>query len=67
MKEPGQKKLPPVIPASPELRAKMQRLWAQPPVSFEVMKAQTDAVLKGRSEENESRPEPQNGRLRKAG
>ena len=50
MKQTPRKKIHPVIPAPPELLAKMQRLFAQPPVSFEVMKAQTDAVLKGPGE-----------------
>ena len=48
--KPPQKKLPRVISAPPELLAKMQRLFAQPPVSFEVMKAQTDAMLKDRND-----------------
>jgi hypothetical protein len=61
------RKLPPVIPAPPELLAKMQRLFAQPPVSFEEMKAQTDMVLKGRTDASESKPESPSGRLRKAG
>ena len=45
MKKRATKSLPPVIPAPPELLAKMQRLFARPPVSFEVAKAQTDLVL----------------------
>jgi hypothetical protein len=39
----------PVIEAPAEFQAKMQRLFAQPPVSFEQALAQTQAVLRTRS------------------
>lgn len=67
MKKKTTRELPPVIVAPPELLAKMQRLSERPPVSFEVAKAQTDLMLKGRTEENENRPEQRSGHWRKAG
>lgn len=66
MKKQPANPLPKVIPAPPELLATMQKIFAKPPVSFEVAKAQTDRVLADRNGTNESKAAPPSGRLRKA-
>jgi len=48
MKKP--QKLPPVIPAPPELVEKMQRLSELPPLTSEQMRAQVDAQLRTRND-----------------
>jgi len=66
VKKKPQPKLPPVIPAPKSLRDAMRRLSQGPPISSAEAKAQTEAVLRIRSEIESNSSALKSGRARKA-
>ena len=60
------KKLPPVIPAPPELKQAMRRFSEKRGITFEQAKAQVDAQLRSRNDSIESNTVPSSGRAHRA-